>query len=92
MSLSVRIKRIEARHASVGNPLEKLTDEELEAAIAATGERITAATGMSLAELAYDLGERREPGALPDGLTPELVSGFVRSFKAAPARTEEHPV
>ena len=80
-SIATRLQRLEQK-ASPGNPLDELTDEELDAAIAGLYEAIRSETGMSPAELAVDLAERRKQGTLPDDLSPEFVRQLVQSFKA----------
>ena len=68
--------------AAPRDPLDELTDEELDAAIASLYEATRSETGMSPTEMAVDLAERRKQGTLPDDLSPELVRQFVQSFKA----------
>jgi hypothetical protein len=45
-------------------------------------KRIRTITGISPVELARDLIERQKEGLLPPDLSQDLVSQFVRSFKA----------
>jgi hypothetical protein len=64
-----------------GDALKDLTDEELEAAIAALDELIRTAAGLPADDFADDLSWRRNDGRLPAELSPEVVELFVRSFK-----------
>jgi hypothetical protein len=74
--IATRLKRLEQK-AAPGNPLDELTDEELDAAIAGLYEATRTETGMSPAELAIDLTERQKQGTPPDDLSPELVRQLV---------------
>ena len=80
-AIETRLQRLEQK-AAPGNPLDELTDEELDAAIAGLDECIRTETGMSPAELAVDLEERWEQGTLPDDLSPDFVRQLVQSIKA----------
>ena len=53
-SIATRLQRLEQK-ASLGNPIEELTDEELDAAIASLYEATRSETGMSPAGLAKEL-------------------------------------
>ena len=81
MTLTTRLKRLEQK-AIPGNPLEELTDQELDAAIAALDDRIRTLTGLPPAGLAQDTAERQKEGLPPPELSQDLVCQFVRSFKA----------
>jgi len=80
-ALTRRLMKLEQRTLR-GSPYYDLTDDELDAAIAALNESIVTATGMSPAELAHDLAQRQQNGTLPDELSPQVVRQFMRSFKS----------
>ena len=85
-SIATRLQRLEQK-AAPGDPLDELTDEELDAAIAGLHECIRIETGMS----PVDLAERRE-GTLPDDLSPGFVRQLVHSIKAEFRANAEPPL
>jgi hypothetical protein len=79
MMLQSRVSRLEQKHTS-GNPLDALTDEELEAAIRAVDASIEAATGMSAAAYAEKLEQDAE-GGKPSALDAASVHAFIVAMK-----------
>jgi hypothetical protein len=81
MLLQSRLRRLEQKHMPE-NPLEDLTDEELDAAIHALDVQIRLETGEESAALADRFERQMEAKELPDELDEASVRAFVRSVKA----------
>lgn len=77
MTLQARLLRLE-RKALPDSPLDALSDEELDEAIAAVTRRIEAHTGISIADLHFRLEEQLTAGELPQ----DMDAGFVRRYLA----------
>jgi hypothetical protein len=75
-----RLQRIE-RKARPGDPFEHLTDEELEAAIAAVKASIEAEFGMSEPELAGRFEKDLASGENSYGVDPQAMRCFVDQVK-----------
>ena len=76
MNLSARVSRIEQQHGG-GNPLDDLTDEELEAVISELNRQSAAALGITPEEA--DSGAYVSvPVELPDSILRALVASFRR--------------
>ncbi|CAM5579305.1 hypothetical protein ATER59S_05059 [Aquamicrobium terrae] len=77
MTLQARLLRLE-RKALSDNPLDALSDEELDEALAAVTRGIEAHIGMPIADLHAQLGQQLMAGALPS----HMDAGFVRQYLA----------
>jgi hypothetical protein len=80
MRLRERLDRIEKR-VIPADPLQELTDEELEAAMASLRVRIEAEFGMSESELAEKLKADLANGSLASDLDEDAVRAFVNQVK-----------
>jgi hypothetical protein len=79
-ALASRLQRIE-RKAGPSDPFQHLTDDELDAAIAAVKASIEAGTGMSEPELADRLEKDLASGENSYDVTPQIMRRFVDQVK-----------
>ncbi len=77
MTFQARLLRLE-RKALSDNPLDALSADDLEEALAAVTRRIEAQTGMPIAALHAQLGQQLAAGELPQ----DMDTGFVRQYLA----------
>ncbi len=76
MNLTARVSRIEEKTGS-NDPYADLTDEQLEAAIAALKDSIEQATGMSERGYADFLSARIVDGTSSDFVEPDLAHRYI---------------